>query len=123
LDLLNPNFLDTLSLPAVQSSRLQGKGQGIKKIALDCILHLWHDAYMKVLTIRNVPNSIYDALTALAKENQRSLQQQTLLILEQTAKFLKNSQGNLNKALIIRKSLEGRELGNTLKELREDRDR
>ncbi len=78
---------------------------------------------MKVLTIRNVPNSIYDALTALAKENQRSLQQQTLLILEQTAKFLKNSQGNLNKALLIRKSLEGRELGDTVKELREDRDR
>ena len=82
-----------------------------------------HNAFMKVLTIRNVPNSIYDALAALAKENQRSLQQQTLLILEQTAKFLKNSQGNLNKALIIRKSLEGRELGDTLEELREDRDR
>jgi len=78
---------------------------------------------MRVLTIRNIPDHIYNLLGTLAKENRRSLQQQALTLLEQTALFLNNSKGSLDKALSIRESLKNRDLGNTLKELKEDRNR
>jgi len=78
---------------------------------------------MKVLTIRNIPEKVYETLTSIAKDNRRSLQQQALLILEQSTEFFKQSHGSLERALLIRKSLENRDLGNTLKDLREERDR
>lgn len=37
---------------------------------------------MRTLTVRNVPDDVYEALATLAKRNRRSLQQQILLLLE-----------------------------------------
>ena len=36
---------------------------------------------MKVITVRNVPDEVYDAVAKLARRNRRSLQQQVLAIL------------------------------------------
>jgi hypothetical protein len=74
---------------------------------------------MKTLTIRNVSEDLYQALIKLSKSEGRSLQEQTLKVLEY-AKFLSNS-SSLETAKNIRKSLEGRKLGNSMKEIRSER--
>ena len=76
---------------------------------------------MKVLTIRNVPEDLYRIIARLARKNRRSIQQQTLTILDR-ARIL-DSAASLEKAANIRLQLAGRKLGNTIDELREERSR
>lgn len=42
---------------------------------------------MKALTIRNIPNDLYRVIVKLAKRNRRSIQQQTLVILDRAQAF------------------------------------
>ena len=76
---------------------------------------------MKVLTIRNVPDDLYRIIARLARQNRRSIQQQTLTILDR-ARIL-DSTAPVEKAMKIRLQLAGRELGNTIEEIREERSR
>lgn len=95
---------------------------------LDIILTALHNMFiqfmevtMKVLTIRNVPEDLYKIIARLARQNRRSIQQQTLTILDR-ARILDDN-APVEKAAKIRFQLAGRKLGNTIKELREERSR
>lgn len=76
---------------------------------------------MRALTIRNIPDETYRALVARAQRNRRSLQQECLLLLER-ARSLEKA-GGIGRARAIRERLQGRNLGDTVRELREERDR
>ncbi len=76
---------------------------------------------MKAISIRKVPDNIYAALQAMAKNNRRSLQEQIKLILEQEVKLTNRS--FLAGAAEWRKRLQGRNLSDTVKILRKDRER
>ena len=75
----------------------------------------------KVLTVRNVPDDVYDALKNLADQHGRSLQQQLLVMLELSKIFDRSSP--VSQARSLRAKLEGRALGDTIAELRSERDR
>ena len=76
---------------------------------------------MKAISIRNIPEDLYDGLQAMAKKNRRSLQEQVKWILEQEVKLANIS--FLAGAADWRKRLEGRRLSNTVNSVREDRKR
>jgi len=76
---------------------------------------------MKVLTIRNIPDDLYRVISRIAKRNRRSIQQQVLTIIEH-ARVLDN-ESPVAKAMEIRGRFAGRELGNTVEEIREERNR
>jgi plasmid stability protein len=76
---------------------------------------------MKAISIRNVPDKIYAGLQAMAKKNRRSLQEQIKLILEKEVKL--SNRSFLADAAEWRKRLEGRRLSDTVKSVREDRER
>jgi plasmid stability protein len=76
---------------------------------------------MKAISIRNIPEDLYDGLKAMAKKNRRSLQEQVKWILEQEVKLANRS--FLAGAADWRKQLEGRRLSNTVNSVREDRKR
>lgn len=76
---------------------------------------------MRTLTVRNVPDDVYEALTTLAKRNRRSLQQQILLLLERARDLERPSP--VVTAANWRKRLEGRPLGDTVGEIQEERRR
>lgn len=76
---------------------------------------------MRVLTIRNVPDETYRVLAARALRNRRSLQQEALLALERATALEK--QGGIERARAMRGKLKERELGDTVRELREERSR
>jgi len=75
----------------------------------------------KSISIRNVPEDVYVALQAMAKRNHRSLQEQIKLILEQEVRL--SNRSFLAKAYEWRKRLQGRQLSDTVKATREDRNR
>ena len=74
---------------------------------------------MKVITVRNVPEDVYSAISQLAKRNRRSLQQQVLVLLEKARSLDQDSP--VERARAIRERLSGRDLGDTVSEVREDR--
>jgi plasmid stability protein len=76
---------------------------------------------MKVITVRNVPDEVYDAVTNLARRNRRSLQQQVLAILEQTQ--LLSGTSPVKRAAALRERLADRPMGDTVAEVREERRR
>ncbi|OGQ84793.1 MAG: hypothetical protein A2289_17310 [Deltaproteobacteria bacterium RIFOXYA12_FULL_58_15] len=76
---------------------------------------------MRALTIRNIPDETYRALTARAQRNRRSLQQEALLLLERGRSLEKVA--GLDRARSVRERLRGRKLGDTLRELGEERNR
>jgi len=76
---------------------------------------------MKALTIRNVPDELYRLITRLAKRNRRSIQQQMLSIIERVR--ILDHESPVEKAMDIRQRLAGRNLGNTIEEVREERNR
>ena len=76
---------------------------------------------MKVITIRNVPEPVYRAVTRLARRNRRSLQQQVLALLERARRL--DDDSPIERAAEIRQRLAGRELGDTVAEIRRDRER
>ncbi|MBW1716750.1 MAG: hypothetical protein JRJ13_16355 [Deltaproteobacteria bacterium] len=75
----------------------------------------------KSISIRNVPEDVYVALQAMAKKNHRSLQEQIKLILEQEVRL--SNRSFLAKASEWRRRLQGRQLSDTVKAIREDRNR
>ncbi len=76
---------------------------------------------MKAISIRNVPDHIYEGLQAMAKINRRSLQEQVKLIFEQEVKLANKS--FLTSAAKWRKQLQGRGPSDTVKMIRKDRKR
>jgi plasmid stability protein len=76
---------------------------------------------MKAIMIRNIPKHIYEAIQELARRNHRSMQQQVIQLLEQFVRLKGSSP--LERAGAIRDRLQGRELGDTLAELRQERAR
>jgi len=76
---------------------------------------------MKAISVRNVPDHIYDGLQAMAKINRRSLQEQVKIIFEQEVKLANRS--FLTSAAKWRKHLQGRGLSDTVKMMRKDRER
>ena len=76
---------------------------------------------MRSVTIRNVPDDLYRSLVRQAERNRRSLQQQVLLLLERARSLDHDS--HLKRASSFRARLEGRDLGDSVTELREDRSR
>ncbi len=77
---------------------------------------------MRVLTVRNVPDDLYAALVRQAEQNRRSLQQQVLVLLER-GRDLGAAESPLETAQRIRAQLAGRPLGDTVAEIRADRER
>jgi len=77
---------------------------------------------MKTMTIRNIPESVYDALTESARAEHRSLQEQVRHILTNDVKLRAGSV--CEKAAEYRTKLAGRVQEKTVvQDLREDRER
>lgn len=76
---------------------------------------------MKAISVRNVPDHIYSGLQVIAKKNRRSLQEQIKLILEQEVEL--GNRSFLAAAADWRRKLEGRDLSDTVKTVRKDRER
>lgn len=75
---------------------------------------------MKVITVRNVPEDLYRSLVRQAERHRRSLQQQILLLLERARAL--DQEPPLERAAGIRARLQGRMLGDTVTEIREERE-
>ena len=76
---------------------------------------------MKTITVRNVPDDLHGDLKRLAERNRRSLQQQALVLLER-ARILRPDSPT-QRAADIRSRLSGRALGDTVGEIRRERER
>lgn len=76
---------------------------------------------MKTLTIRNIPDDLYQVVSRVASRNRRSIQQQLMVLLEKMRAL--DSESPVTRAAAIRSRLAGRNLGNTVDEIREDRAR
>ncbi len=74
---------------------------------------------MKAITLRNVPDDLHQALVRLAQRNRRSLQQQLLVLLEQARSL--DGESPLRRAAELRQRLAGRDLGDTVAEIRAER--
>ena len=74
---------------------------------------------MKAFTIRNIPDDLYRIIARIAQRNRRSIQQQVLSILDR-ARVL-DSESPVKRAMTIRQNLSGRELGDTVDEVRKER--
>lgn len=80
------------------------------------------NAFMKTMTIRNVPDDVYEALVEVAKKEHRSLQEQVRVTLENDMALRRGSV--CEQALEYRTRLENRPCVTTVVEaVREDRDR
>ena len=75
----------------------------------------------RCISIRNVPEDVYLALQDMAKKNRRSLQEQIKLILEQEVKL--SNKSFLATASEWRRRLKERNLSDTVKLIREDREK
>jgi hypothetical protein len=76
---------------------------------------------MKAITIRNIPDDLYRVITRLAQRNRRSIQQQVLTILERARVLDVNPP--TDRAKEIRRQFAGRKLGNTIEDIRKERNR
>lgn len=76
---------------------------------------------MKTITVRNIPDDLYLDIRRLAERNRRSLQQQALVLLERAR--LSRLGSPATRAAEIRSRLAGRVLGDTVGELRRERER
>lgn len=76
---------------------------------------------MKALSIRNLPDDVYEALKAMAATNHRSLQEQVRCLIEREARLAAGP--GLAAARAWRLRLAGRSLGNTVEDVRQDRAR
>ncbi len=76
---------------------------------------------MKTLTIRNIPDDLYKIIIQIAQRNRRSIQQQVLMILDK-AKIL-DGISPVTTAKGIREKLNDRKLGNSVAEIRKERER
>ena len=76
---------------------------------------------MKTLTIRSIPESLYEAIRRMARRERRSIQQQVLVLLDRGR--VMDQESPLVAAKALRERLAGRDLGDTVAEIREERDR
>ena len=76
---------------------------------------------MKTITVRNIPDDVYRAVADLAARNRRSLQQQVVSLLERARRL--HGEPPLTRAAALRERLAGRDLGDTVEEVREERRR
>ncbi|MCX8018269.1 MAG: hypothetical protein N2690_10275 [Rhodocyclaceae bacterium] len=76
---------------------------------------------MKALSIRNLPDDVYEALKTMAAANHRSMQEQVRCIIEREARLA--GAPALPTAQAWRKRLAGRKLGDTVADVRRDRAR
>ena len=76
---------------------------------------------MKAITIRNIPDELYRSIARMARRNRRSMQQQVLMILDKSR--ILDNESPVDNAKKIRERLAGRELGNTVREIRKERSR
>lgn len=76
---------------------------------------------MKALSIRNLPDDVYEALKAMAATNHRSLQEQVRCLIERETRLAAGP--GLAAARAWRLRLAGRSLGNTVEDVRQDRAR
>lgn len=76
---------------------------------------------MKALSIRNLPDDVYEALKAMAAANHRSMQEQVRCLIEREARLVAGP--GLAAARRWRERLAGRALGDTVDDVRRDRTR
>ncbi|MBK7423603.1 MAG: ribbon-helix-helix protein, CopG family [Propionivibrio sp.] len=76
---------------------------------------------MKALSIRNLPDDVYEALKKMAADNHRSMQEQVRCLIEREARLARGS--GLEVARAWRLRLAGRSLGDTVEDVRQDRER
>jgi len=76
---------------------------------------------MKALSIRNLPDDVYEAMKTMAAANHRSMQEHVRCMIEREVR-LANGPG-LEVARAWRMRLAGRNLGDTVNEVRQDRAR
>lgn len=76
---------------------------------------------MKALSIRNLPDEVYESLRAMAAANHRSMQEQVRIMIERETRLAASS--GLSQARAWRLRLAGRELGDTVNDVRQDRAR
>jgi len=76
---------------------------------------------MKALSIRNLPDDVYEAMKTMAAANHRSMQEQVRCMIEREVRWV-NGPG-LAAARAWRTRLAGRDLGDTVKDVRQDRAR
>jgi plasmid stability protein len=90
-------------------------------LTVDCKTQSHYSGVMRVLTIRNLPDETYRTIAQRARRNRRSLQQEALMLLERVRALEKDD--SLKRAEAIRERLRGRSLGDTVREIREERKR
>lgn len=76
---------------------------------------------MKSISVRNISDEAYEAIKDMAARNHRSMQEQIKRLIEREARLARNSA--VSTAQAWRTTLAGRDLGDTVGELREDRSR
>lgn len=76
---------------------------------------------VKAITIRNITEDLYNAVVRLAQLNRRSIQQQVIILLERARQL--DTEPPPDRARSIRERLSGRPLGDTVQELRAERQR
>jgi plasmid stability protein len=76
---------------------------------------------MKTMTIREIPDAVYSVIRREAETNHRSLQEQVRFILDKEARIRQGAASEAAREWRLR--LEGRALGDTVKEIREGRRR
>jgi plasmid stability protein len=76
---------------------------------------------MKVITVKNIPDDLYKIIVRNAKRSNRSIQQQVLTILDRVR--ILDGESPVEKASEIRLKLKGRRLGNSIDEIRKERER
>ncbi len=76
---------------------------------------------MRSLSVRNLPDTVYEAIKRMADANHRSMQEQVRYLLEQEVKLVAGSP--LYAAREWRERLADRTLANTVADVREDRRR
>ena len=76
---------------------------------------------MKALSIRNLPDDVYEALKNMAAANHRSMQEQVRCLIEREARLARGS--GLEVARAWRLRLAGPIMGDTVEDVRQDRAR
>ena len=85
------------------------------------VREIFREDAMKTLTIRNIPEGLYEAIRRMAVRERRSIQQQVLVLLDRGR--VMDRESPVTAARTMRARLAGRDLGDTVAEVREERDR
>ena len=75
---------------------------------------------MPALSLRGLPQDIYDGLKAMAAQNHRSMQEQARLLIEREVRL--HQPGAMERARIWRERMRDRPMTHLLDDLRADRD-